>query len=207
MIIPYKRFLIAPVLALVLTVAACTNGLLRSFRAGMAATPPFVAVLVAEGVISQSVANAVTADVNEGIDAAVACDRCLKAIPASAAGTAKQAAKAKCYVGLAGNLRSILNRHNIGGVEQLERIARIIESGIGAFEEYARDVGQESLVAAVPRRRGVAKSVKSENPDKTLEQSIKQMKDDLREATKSVDRKTGKSRYLFPNDADFLVTR
>lgn len=201
----------AKVLALTLSLvllAGCSNGVLRTFRVGASATLPFVAALAAENVITQAVAGAVTADINDGIDAAVNCDRCLKAIPSSVQGTAKQAAKAKCYVGLASSLRSILNRHNIGGVEQLERIARIIEAGIGAFEEYARDVGQEHLVASAPKAKVGAESqmkTDADDPDKTLKDAVNKMKDDMREATKSPDGKSGKFKYLIPKDDRFLL--
>jgi len=194
-----RRFLIAPALALVLTLTACSGGLLTGFRVGMRVTLPFVATLVTEGVISQAIADAVTGDINDGIDAAVNCDQCLKAIPSSVTGAAKQAAKAKCYLGLASALRSILNRHHIEGVEQLNRIARIIEAGISAFEEYARNVGPEASKARTESM--------SADPDKTLKDAIQKMKEDLRDATKSVDKKTGKVRYVIPNDSGFLLAK
>jgi len=188
------------VLALALSLVlltACSGGVLTGFRVGMRVTLPFVATLVTEGVISQSVANAVTGDINDGINAAVDCDNCLKAIPSSVTGTAKQAAKAKCYLGLSSALRSILNRHNLQGVEQLSRIARIIEAGIAAFEEYARDVGPESRAESAP----------ATNPDETLKKAIQKMKEEMREATKSPTGKVGKFRYIIPNDSDFLLAR
>lgn len=188
------------VISLCLTMAGCSAGLMRAFRVGLSPAPAFVASLVAEGVITQAVASIVTADINDIINAAVNGDRCLKAIPSSVTGKPKQAAKAKCYVALAGDLKGILARHNIGGVEQLSRIARIIEAGIAAFEEYSRDIGEGAMAESMSTKP-------AENPDKKLEKSIKQFKGELREATKSTNSKTGKARYLFPADSDFLVAR
>lgn len=180
-------------LSLVL-LTACSGGLLRGFRVGMNVTLPFVAQLVTEGVISQTIANAVTGDIKDGIDGAVSCDKCLKAIASNVVGKSRQVAKAKCYVALAGDLRAILNRHNIGGVEQLDRIARIISAGISAFEEYARDIN------AAESSKGRAESMSTENPEKKLKDAIKAFKEQLREATKSTDKG-----YLFPRDDKFLV--
>lgn len=182
-------------------ITGCSSGLIKTFRIGLSVAPPFVASLVAEGVITQAVASIVTADISDLINAAVNGDRCLKAITVT--NGAKQAAKAKCYLALAVNLRSILSRHNIGGVDRLSSIARIIEAGIAAFEEYSRDISGEGSADIASRAGSISTG---EDPDEKLKRSIQQFKKDLREATKSTD-KSGKIRYLIPRDSDFLVAR
>lgn len=199
------RALRVEVLALSLILTACSGGALRGFRVGLNVTLPFVAQLVTEGVISQTVASAVTTDVSDGIDAAVICDKCLKAIPSEITGKSRQLAKSKCYVSLAINLRAILDRHNIGGAEQLDRIARIINAGILAFEEYARDIDAPEATIKAGVKRGSARTAEAASepvgdPDKKLKEAIRKFKDELREATKS----TSKG-YLFPRNDRFLV--
>jgi hypothetical protein len=169
------RTILACTLSLILLTGCAGGGLLKGFRAGVASSKPFVQSLVTEGVISQERADKVTRDLEDGIDSAIECEGCLKAITVE--GSAKQVAKAKCYFALAQSLRVILARNNIGGVPQLDRIANIIQAGIAAFEEYYRQVETPAFAM-----RG--DPALSGDLDKELERAINEMKRELKEATK-----------------------
>jgi len=144
-----------------LSQVACGGSLISSFKAGFAATKPFIQTLVSQGVISQSKADAAIADVDSSLDFASVAQTCL-----SAAGSDK-GAKAQCYLTLANNLRTILARHNIGGSPQLDRIATIAEAAILAFQAYFNRVNSRSV------------SRNQVDPDKQLEADMKAVKRDL----------------------------
>lgn len=149
----------------ILSQVACGGSLISSFKAGFAATKPFVQTLVSQGVISQVKADAAIRDIDDGINFASVAQVCI-----SAAGSSR-ASKAKCYLTLATNLRTILQRHNIGGSVQLDRVAAIVEAAILAFEAYTSRVVNESV------------SSDGVDADKQLETDMKKVRADLKALT------------------------
>jgi hypothetical protein len=159
-----------PSLAFILTVCilsqvACGSNLIASFKAGFAATKPFIQTLVSQGVISQAKADAAIADVDSSLDFASVAQTCLSAAASD------RGAKAQCYLTLANNLRTILARHNIGGSPQLDRIATIAESAILAFQAYFNRVNSRAV-----GRNAV-------DADKQLEADLKAVRADLKALT------------------------
>ncbi len=179
MILKLKISLVAVTLPVMV---ACSAALLSSARIGLNVSRPFVQQLVIERVIPQEKADIVISDVSDGLDKADACDRCLKAIKET--GKAKKVAKGQCYFQLAQDWRAILQRNNIGGVPQLDRVANIIQAGISALEEYFRAVNSAD---APPGMKSVSdvKRAEETDPDKDLEKALKRMRDDLKDATKT----------------------
>jgi hypothetical protein len=152
-------------MAFILTVcmlsqAACGGGLIDSFKAGFGATKPFIQTLVSQGVIDQAKADAAIADIDDSLNFASVAQACVEA-----AGSSKPV-KAQCYLTLANNLRTVLQRHNIGGSPQLDRIAVIAAAAIVAFEAYNSRV------------TSTAKGMRAD-PDKQLEADMKAVKRDL----------------------------
>lgn len=173
-----RNLLLAPVLAVCLLLSGCAS-LLQNFRMGISAAKPFVGSLVTSGLISQSIATDVTADLDDGINTALTGEQCLKSI--SATGAEKNVAKGKCYFTVSQGLRSILNRHHIGGVKALDQLAEIIQGAINAFEQYYATVNPSKAV------RGAANSdtaTPAGDPDKTLEDTLKRRMEELKKLTK-----------------------
>lgn len=163
-----RRVGLAAIVIAALFFSACDPNLIGSFRAGFGATKPFIQTLVSQGVISQAKADSAIKDVDDGLDFAAAAQTC-----ESAAGNSKPA-KAQCYLTLANNLRSILERHNIGGSPQLDRIAAIAQAAVAAFEAYHRSVNATSR--SVAETAGI-------DPDKQLQEDLKAVKKDLKALT------------------------
>lgn len=162
-----KRSIMATTLAVcILFQVACGPNLIAGFKAGFAATKPFVQTLVSQGVISQAKADAAIADVDSSLDFASTAQACLS-------GASDKPAKAQCYLTLANNLRTVLERHNIGGSPQLDRIATIAEAAILAFQNYFNRV--------VPRP-GVRASSKVD-PDAQLKADLEAVRADLKALT------------------------
>lgn len=158
------------VLALCLTVAC--GGLLSSIRAGWAGTKPFVQTLVAQNVITQDKANLVIKDVDDVLEYGSTAKRCVDDIDGGLNDREKKFAKGRCYFTFAQNFRTVLARHNIGGNEQLDRIALIGEGFITALEEYFRSVS------------GASRSIgDGGDPDKVLERKLEQRRKELKAIT------------------------
>lgn len=177
-----KRKLGILVLCLVLT--AC-DGLVGGFKAGLAASKPFVQSLVDSGAIPQTAANLAIADLTEGANDLTTAQQCLdQAKPL--AGGAKRVAKAKCYYSAAQSLRQILARHNFDANAKLTRISTIVAGAIEAFEAYYTTV--TTSTEAVGPTGGItstgADGISGENADKELEARLKEAKRQLEELTK-----------------------
>lgn len=156
------------VLIIVLAFATACDSLLSGFRAGFAASRPFIQSLVDSGTIPQTTANLAIADVNDGINTLTEGDRCVKAITAT--GSAKKVAKAKCYLAAARSLRSILARHNFNQHPKLNQVFTIVEGAIAALEEYYNSVTNESSV-----------TIQGDDPDARLERKLKDAERQLKE--------------------------
>ncbi len=151
--------------ALAIVMLACQSGLIPGFKAGFSATKPFIATLVTQGVITQAKADAAIRDVDDSLTFASDAQGCV-----GAAGDSRPA-KAQCYLTLATNLRTVLQRHNIGGSPQLDRIAQIAQAAILAFEAYNARVSSDSMSRA------------QVDPDALLEAELKAVRADLKALT------------------------
>lgn len=152
----------------ILSQVACGGSLVSSFKAGFAATKPFIQTLVTQGVITQAKADAAILDVDDSLNFASTAQVCL-----SAAGSHK-GAKAQCYLTLANNLRTVLQRHNIGGSPQLDRVAVIVEAAIAAFQAYNNRVISPA---------NQARSSSRIDADAQLEADLKAVRADLKALT------------------------
>jgi hypothetical protein len=158
-----KKQILACALALMLLACGGAN-ILAGFRVGFSIGKPIAQDLAAQHVISQAAADAVIADVDDGINDASKAEQCV-----SLAGSSKPA-KARCYFTLAQDLRGILARHHIGGAAKLDQIAAIANSVITALEAYFHQVtGDQPMLTA---------GVKTD-PDKALESAMKKAKADM----------------------------
>jgi hypothetical protein len=177
--------------ALVLSVvllSACNDTLLTSFKIGIAASRPFVSSLISSGVIGQSQADSIFADLDSGVSALDRGDTCIKAIPKDTAKGPKRIAKGKCYFQAAQDLRVILEHHNIGGNPTLDKIATIVSGAIEAFEAYFNSV---SSSVSVTSRAGVIQRSAAEGPngeaaDKKIEQTMKDLKKQMDDVNKEM---------------------
>lgn len=157
---------------LVLCFMLTCGGLLASIRSGWASTKPFIQNLASQGVISQAKADLAIRDVDDILVAGTVAEQCVNSITSS--GNEKKIAKARCYFTFAQSFRVILQRHNIGGSAQLDKIALIGESFIVALEEYFR------RATAKP---GEVSAQDVSDPDKTLESEIKRQREELKAIT------------------------
>lgn len=166
-----RRTLKITPLVLAVLLASCGGFSIAALRSASSSVNAFLPTLVTQQVITQAKANMVEADVNNIVAAIEKCDRDIKAITVT--GNAKKIAKARAYKALATSVRAVLATRNIGGSTQLDRISAIFDGAALALEIYFNSVtgtGPESSV--------------SSNPDKELEDKLKQAKKDLEEATK-----------------------
>lgn len=155
---------------LCVVLSGCDGGLLSGIRSGWAGTKPFVQNLAAQNVISQSKATVIINDVDDILRFGDDAKRCVDAITIS--GNEKKIAKGRCYLAFAQSFRTVLARHNIGGNEQLDRIALIGEGFVTALEEYFRSVS------------GASRSMgDGGDPDKVLEQKLEQRRKELKAIT------------------------
>lgn len=162
-----KRLLLSGTLvtAIVMEIA-CSGGLISGFKAGFAATKPFVQTLVTQQVISQAKADAVTRDVDDSIAFATTAQQCVNS-------AADKSAKATCILNLANSLRTVLQRHNIGGSPRLDQIAVIVRAAISAFQAYFDRVSNPSM--------GIMAG--GADPDKQLEVEMKAINARFKAAT------------------------
>lgn len=156
----------ALLLSSVLLLSACGgDAIITSLRVGVAFSRPIVQSLVDTHVIPESKATAVLGDVTDGLAYSSQAEAAIKQLSPSLTKEEKRIAKARIYFALAQNLRTVLNRHNIGGQETLDKIATIFSGVITALEEYYRQV--------VPQPGVAARAASGVDPDKQLEQALK----------------------------------
>lgn len=154
------------IVAMTLLLTACPNPA-SSFKAGFNATRPFVQSLVNSRVITQAQADRATGDISNGVDAAVVCENCLKAITSD--GPAKKVAKGRCYLTLANSLRGILARRNFAVNARLDQIALLVDGAIAAFEGYYQgtvgegtaDVGEDNDKALAAKLKVLEQRMKA----------------------------------------------
>lgn len=154
---------------------ACETNLAIALRVGLAATPAAVQSLVPH-TISQAKADIIKRDTNDGVQAAIRCNDCIKAIPGGKSSVERRVAKARCYSALAVDVRAIAGRHNLGGHPIIDSILVFFNSTADALEEYCRavncDAAGEQMDAAF-----------ADNPDKELERRLKLCLRDLKRGT------------------------
>lgn len=177
----YSRKLMNVCLILALSgiLIAC-DSLVSGFKAGLAASKPFVQSLVDSGSISSGEASNVTQDLTDGVSSLDRADLCLNQIK-NLSGGAKRTAKAKCYFTAAQDLRGILARRNFDVHEQLTRYSTIVSGAIEAFESYYASVttGVEVTGPDGGITHTGADGISGENADKELERSLKEQKKEL----------------------------
>lgn len=183
-----QKLVLSIALSVCLLVGSCGGSdALTGFKVAFASARPFIQnSLVQSGVISQQKADLAVADIEDGLGDATKAQQCVSAITVS--GKAKTVAKAKCYYELAEGLRSVLARHNLGGVKQLDAIATIAEGAIAAFESYYASVNgtAKAAPAGALRSNSVAGTPISEgDADKQLENSLKALNEQLKTVTGS----------------------
>lgn len=170
--------------ALCVVLAAC-DGIVVGFKAGLAASKPFVQSLVDSGTVTQTVATAVTKDLDDGVNVLGVGQDCLKSAKLYTGG-AKRIEKAKCYYQAAQGLRVILARRNFEANEKLTRYSTIVSGAIEAFEAYYTAVN--SRTESTGPDGGIthtgADGISGENADKSLEESLKARKKELDELIK-----------------------
>ncbi len=160
-----KRFAQALVLCSLVFFAACDPpDALVYFQVGLEASTPLLQSLVTSHKLTQEQVDVAKADVQDSVKVFDDGQRCVKSITVT--GDAKKVAKARCYFTAATQARAILNRHHLEGNETLDSIYQIAEGGIRALETYYN---------AVTSTETAGKPKQVEDPDKVLNQAMKDM--------------------------------
>lgn len=165
-----------------------STAIAAGFKAGLAASRPFVTSLVDSGAITQAQSVLAVADLSDGVASVDKAITCLKGIVSS--GTAKRIDKAKCYYGSAGDLRTILARHHFDGPDmgsgRLHQLSTIIAGAIEAFEAYYTAVNARPAVSGPDG--GItntgADGASGEDADQQLGETLKDLKKQLDAVTK-----------------------
>lgn len=163
-----KRIRLFAITALLVFTLAC-GGLLDNIQSGWRAVKPFSQTLVAQGVITQAKADVVIRDVDDTLAAGDAAEQCISGIPSDISKSERRVRKAQCYYNFAITFRIILQRHNIGGSPQLDRIAAIGQGFILALEEYYRRVTGDSTPTFAAMSVDAEKKLKSDLDAKLAE--------------------------------------
>jgi hypothetical protein len=154
MIIPFKRFLIAPVLVVALTLAACgAQGFARSLRVVLTASAPALTRLVTRGAISESFRLQLVADLNTEAGYVQQMANCFDAAPKG-----DKAAKLQCVLTLETQTRPLLARNfrtndkvNMiaDDIEAVIQIAIIFYGGGSGRAESAQVVTEDDIKAKI----------------------------------------------------------
>lgn len=164
---------------IVLLMTGCGSALLVS-RAILAGSRPFLQSLVTAKKITQEQADTTWHDVSEGVDDFAAADAQLKLIPKTDAKNLRQIKKAQVYKDLAFKLRTILERHNIGGSPELDQIGTIVQGAIDALEEYYRAVTGAGDTAQGMSSAAADQVSKGADADAKLKAAMEEMKTKLK---------------------------